>query len=238
MHGEFHRGRSCLDSDGVFFFVLFSLARFGLNLGFLDRPVVIGLFWSALTGQWAVAIPVALFYELFYLDLFPLGTFIPPHAPFALLVTLALTNIFDLSQPSLVFVVLCLSMPAAWLGSKLEGRHRQWQNLSYTRMLQSTRPGQEHIASATGLARNALIQVCIIQGLAFILVMTLLTPIAEWVLLQVRTPVLDLPVGWPHIWMLGALGALLSFRTRKIYAAFLVMTAAVGIWFSMSRGLL
>jgi len=222
----------------VFFFVVFSLARFGLSAGFLDRPLVIGLFWSALVGQWEVAIPVALFFELFYLDLFPLGTFVPPHGPFALLVALALTRIFDVVQPSLIFVVLLLSMPAAWLGSRLEERHRQWQNLSYTRMLQSTRPGQEHVVSATGLARNALVQICVIQGLAFLLVMALLTPFAEWVLLHVRARVLGLPVGWPHIWMLGTIGALLSFRARRVYAAFLVVTTAVGIWFGMSRGLL
>lgn len=222
----------------MFFFVVFSLARFGLNVGFLDRPLVIGLFWSALAGQWEVTMPVALFFELFYLDLFPIGTFVPPHGPFALLAALALIRIFDVAQPSLVFIVLLLSMPAAWLGSRLEERQRQWQNLGYTRMLQSTRPGQEHVVSATGLARNALVQICVIQGLAFLLVMALLTPFAEWVLLHVRARVLGLPVDWPHIWMLGTIGALLSFRARKVYAAFLVVTAAIGIWFAMGRGLL
>lgn len=222
----------------MFFFVIFSLARFGLNVGFLDRPLVIGLFWSALIGPWEVAMPVALFFELFYLDLFPIGTFVPPHGPFALLVALPLIRICDVVQPSLIFVVLLLSMPAAWLGSRLEERHRQWQNLGYTRMLQSTRPGQEHVVSATGLARNALVQICVIQGLAFLMVMALLVPLAEWVLLYVRAHILDLPVGWSHIWMLGTIGALLSFRARRVYAAFLVVTAAVGIWFGMSRGLL
>lgn len=222
----------------MFFFVLFSLTRFGLNLGFLDRPLVIGLVWSAATGQWEVAMPVALFYELFYLDLFPIGTFIPPHGPFALLVTLALLQICNITHPAPALALIVLSLPVAYLGSKLEERHRQWQNLGYTRMLQSTRPGQEYITSTAKLARNALFQVCIIQGVAFLLVMAVLTPLAEWLLLHLRPRVPALPIGWAHIWLLGTMGALLSFRARRVYAFFLVMALAGGLLFGMSFGLL
>lgn len=226
-----------MDSVGVFFFVLFSLFRFGLNLGFLDRPLVIGLFWSAVTGRWEIAMPVALFFELFYLDLFPIGTFIPPHGPFALLVTLTLAQIHSVDQPAPAVVLIMLGMPAALLGSKLEERHRQWQNLGYTRMLQSTKQGHEKIVSAAGLARNALVQACIIQGAAFFLVMAVLAPFAEWVLLHVGGHVLAMPVSWAHVWMLGTLGAVLSFRVRKVYAVFFVMILAAGALFGMGRGL-
>lgn len=222
----------------MFFFVLFSLTRFGLNLGFLDRPLVIGLFWSAVTGQWEIAMPTALFFELLYLDLFPLGTFVPPHGPFVLLVTLALAQIFNVTQPSLALVLITLSMPVALMGSKLEERHRQWQNLGYTLMLHSTRPGQEHTVSATRLARNSLIQMCAIQGLAFVLVMAVLAPLAEWLLLHVRTRALAMPISWPHVWMLGTLGALFSFRARKVYAVFLAMIFAAAMFFVASHGLL
>jgi len=227
-----------LDGLGVFFFVLFSMARFGLNLGFWDRPLVIGLFWSATTGNWEFAVPAALFFELFFLDLFPIGTFIPPHGPFALLATLAMAHIFEVTQPSWGLVLIMLSMPAALLGSKLEQRHRQWQNFGYTRMLQSTRPGREHSVSAPLLARNALVQMCLVQGLAFVLVMGVLTPFAEWLLPRLQSRVLMMSVSWPHIWMLGTLGALLSFRTRKVYAFFLVMVFIAGLVFGMGYGVL
>ncbi len=222
----------------MFFFVFFSLARFGLNLGFLDRPLVIALFWSAVTGQWELAIPTALFFELFFLDLFPIGTCVPPHGPFALLVVLALASIFDVTQPPLGFTLIMLSMPAALLGSKLEQRHRQWQNLGYTRMLQSTRPGRESSVSAPLLARNSLVQMSLVQGLAFLLVMAVLTPFAERLLPHARMHVLLVPLTWPHIWMLGTLGALLSFRTRKVYAVFLVMIFIAGLVFGMGHGVL
>lgn len=221
-----------------FFFCIFSLARFGFNLGFLDRPLVIGLFWSALTGQAEVALPVALFFELFYLDLFPIGTFVPPHGPFALLVALALMQIFNVTQPPLAALLILLSMPATMLGKKLEQQHRQRQNLGYTRMLQSTRPGQEGNVSSRRLVHAALLQTCLMQAAAFLLVMALLVPLVERLLIHVRIHVLVIPLSWPHLWMLGTLGALLSFRVRRVYAAFLGIVLAAGVFFGLGQGLL
>lgn len=217
-----------------FFFCFFSLARFGMNLGFLDRPVVIGLFWAGLTGQWELAMAAALFFELFYLDLFPIGTYVPPHGPFALLVALALMQMLEVSQPQSVAVLIAISLPAAYLGSSLEQTLRQRQNLSYTRMLQSTRPGQEHIVSPAALARTALVQTCVVSGMAFLLVMAVLAPLAEWTLLHMRMHVLRLPISWPHLWMLGTVGALLSFRSRRVYALFLAMVLVAGAVFTAS----
>lgn len=221
----------------MFFFVLFSLARFGLNLGFLDRPLVIGLFWAALTGQWESALAAALFFELFYLDLFPIGTYVPPHGPFALLVTLALAQTHDAGPAQLVAVLILLSLPAAHVGSALEQTVRQRQNLSYTRMLQSTRPGREQSVSPAALARGALVQTCVVQAAAFLLVMAVLVPLAEWVLLHVQQRALSLPMSWSHLWMLGTVGALLSFRTRRVYAVFLTTILAAGLIFAAAGGL-
>lgn len=220
------------------FLCVVSLARFALNLGFLDRPLIIGMVWAALTGQWETAVPVALFFELFYLDLFPIGTYIPPHGPFAVLTTLALMQIFHIDQPPLAALLIFLSMPAALLGRRLEQRHRQWQNIGYTRMLQSTRPGQERIVSLLRLVSNALVQSSVIQAAAFLLVMALLVPLVDWLLLHLRTRVLMTPLTWPHLWMLGTLGALLSLRVRRVYAVFLGMFLVAGFLFGMRQGLL
>lgn len=212
----------------MFFFVLFSLARFGVNLGFLDRPLVIGMIWGAVTGQWEVSLAVAIFFELFFLDLFPIGTYIPPHGSFALLTTLALVQFFTVSQPPAIFLLMLLCLPTAFLGSRLEHTHRRWQNVEYTRMLQSTRTGGKDAISVPGVAGRSVLQLCVLNLSAFILVMALLVPITEWILLHARGRVLVLPITWPAIWMLGTIGALLSLRSRRVYAVFLVAVFLAG----------
>jgi PTS system mannose-specific IIC component len=215
----------------VFFFILFSLARFGLNLGFLDRPLVIGMLWAAMTGQWDTALPVAIFFELFFLDLFPIGTYIPPHGPFALLTTLILVNVFELVQPPLIFLAMLLCMPSAFLGSRLEHLQRQRQNTVYTLMLQSTRAGHKQPVFPEKLAKASLLQSSLFGLVAFTVVTALLLPLADWLLQMVRGRVLMLPVTWPTVWMLGTIGALLSLRSRRVYAVLLAMVFFVGGYF-------
>lgn len=212
----------------MFFFVLFSLARFGLNLGFLDRPLVVGMLWAAMTGQWDTALPVAVFFELFFLDLFPIGTYIPPHGPFALLTTLVLVNVFELVHPPLIFLAMLLCLPAAFLGSRLEHLQRRRQNTVYTLMLQSTRAGREQSVIPTKLAGASLLQSSLLALAAFTVVTALLLPLADWLLQLVRGRVLMLPVTWPAVWMLGTIGALLSVRSRRVYAVLLAAVFLVG----------
>ncbi|SDB50122.1 PTS system, mannose-specific IIC component [Desulfonatronum thiosulfatophilum] len=212
----------------MFFFVLFSLARFGLNIGFLDRPLVIGMIWAAVTGHWETALPAAVFFELFFLDLFPIGTYIPPHGPFALLTTLALAHTFDISQPPAIFMLMLLCLPMAFLGSKLEHAHRRRQNVEYTRMLLSTRSGREHSVAMSSLVGKSFFPLCMLNLVVFVLVMALLVPLTDWLLHHVRGRVLVLPITWPMIWMLGTIGALLSLRSRRVYAILLVAVFLAG----------
>lgn len=216
----------------MFFFALFSLGRFGLNIGFLDRPLVIGMIWAAVTGQWETALPAAIFFELFFLDLFPIGTYIPPHGSFALLTTLALVNVFELSQAPLIFMVMLLCAPTALLGSYLEQVQRQRQNAVYTRMLQSTRGEKEPARAALNPAGMALAQTMVINAAAFALATLLLLPFTDWLLHHFRGRVLMLPITWPAIWMLGTVGVLLSLRSRRVYVLFLAtaILVASGYW--------
>ena len=217
----------------MFFFVLFSLGRFGVNFGFLDRPLVIGMLWAGMTGQWEIALPMAIFFELFFLDLFPIGTYIPPHGPFALLSSLALVNIFELVQPPVIFLAMLLCIPTAFLGSRLEHIQRQRQNGVYTRMLQSTRGEGDPAGITKETAGAALAQAAVINVAAFLMVMVLLVPFTDWLLQHVLGRALMLPITWPAIWMLGTVGVLLSLRSRRITIIFLVAVFLVGgcYWF-------
>lgn len=217
----------------MFFFVLFSLGRFGVNFGFWDRPLVIGMIWAGMTGQWETALPVAIFFELFFLDLFPIGTYIPPHGPFALLSALALVNIFELAQAPVIFLAMLLCAPTAFLGSRLEHIQRRRQNGVYTRMLQSTRGEREPAGIPGNPAGAALAQNAAINAAAFVVVMVFLVPFTDWLLQHVRGRALMLPITWPAIWMLGTVGVLLSLRSRRVTIMVLVAAFLVGgyYWF-------
>lgn len=192
------------------------------------------MLWSAVTGQWETALPAALFVELFFLDLFPIGTYIPPHGPFALLTSLALVNIFDLAQAPEIFLILLLCAPAALLGSRLELLQRGGQNKVYTQMLRSTRGEAGVPVSRMNPAGTALLQAGALNLAAFIVVMALLVPLTDVLLQHFRGRVLMLPITWPVVWMIGTVGALLSLRSRRIYALFLgaVVLAGGYYWFS------
>ncbi|MFW6005353.1 MAG: hypothetical protein ACOCPN_02640, partial [Desulfonatronovibrionaceae bacterium] len=68
-----------MDRDpGRFFFALLSLARFSVQTGILDRPLVAGFLIYLVTGEMFPAMYVAVFFELLWIDIIPAGTFIPP----------------------------------------------------------------------------------------------------------------------------------------------------------------
>lgn len=67
---------------GGSFFALLSLTRVAVDLGFVHRPIFAALLWAGLTFSLQPAMSAGIFFELLWLDLFPAGTFIPPHALF------------------------------------------------------------------------------------------------------------------------------------------------------------
>ncbi|MDC0335960.1 PTS sugar transporter subunit IIC, partial [Pseudodesulfovibrio sp.] len=105
----------------------------------LERPLVIGLFWGVFTGDYTTSLYIAIFFELFWLDLIPVGTFIPPHLTAATFSALALTTFFGLEHPARIMGILFASMPLAWLGTKAESMLRDRERVSYNRLLKWAR---------------------------------------------------------------------------------------------------
>lgn len=69
------------------------IARSFCNIGLLERPITLGFLWALFTGQWMPAIHLAIFFELFWLDKFFIGSYIPPFAGFPLMLLLPLAYI-------------------------------------------------------------------------------------------------------------------------------------------------
>lgn len=198
-------------------FTLFSFLRFSFNLGIIERPLVQGLIWGLLTGDISLGVSVALVFELFWLDLIPAGTFIPPNAAAANLTALCLVTVFGFSEPSQVVFPLLLAFPLAWVSSRLEQAHRRRQDRGYNILhgwLQADRQGDY----APGLLiRRAITQALSGYFLFFLLTVTSLVALTSWLLGHglLRPPIEMFT--WGHLWIGATLGGFLALRVSGAY---------------------
>lgn len=206
------------------------MCRFGLNLGIIERPLAVGFVWALVSGDWETSLGVALFYELFWLDLFPAGTFVPPQSVASTVMALSLISYFGLSGPSEYALPLLCSLPMGLLGVRLELFQRRWQDAGYNSLLHWARKtGSRHTARhAPGrLVGISLLQLFALYFITFCL--GLLALIAVMTFLQAQQTVLGagMALQWGHLWFVGALGGVLSLRIRKSYVTFALCAAVV-----------
>ena len=107
-----------------FFFILACIGRRSVAIGLAGRPLFWSLVWGSITGAWFPVLFLAVFLEVFWLDLFHIGNRIPPFAALPFFVFLALYPIIIPPLPDwsiLAFITaLVLVMPLAYLYAALE----------------------------------------------------------------------------------------------------------------------
>ena len=185
--------------------------------------------WGLWAGSFSPALPVAIFYELFWLDLLAVGTYVPPNALFPLVAVLALAQNTGVSDPWPVTVLVLLSLPLAQLGSWVEKRHRLWQIGGYNRLLGHYRAGRSlEFVSSWALALS-LLQVFAANFVVFFaalwgcgLVFATLAPLL---------PVTKVPFfTWAPLWGLGAVGGILALRTKRSFTVFGFLLGAAALY--------
>lgn len=202
-------------------FSFFSLFRNTLSLGLLERPLFIGFFWGILTNNFELSINVAIFFELFWLDLIPVGTFIPPHLTAATFAALALTTCFHLAAPGQMMVILFSCLPLAWLGAKLEGFLRERQRKSYNKLLNwARRPHESHIPGQL-ILRSAIFSL-LGAWVVFFVTIFALHAVLEWSFVHSASSLLVLGVRWPHLWIAASLGGVMALRLKRVYVLLLI----------------
>ncbi|MBU1000896.1 MAG: PTS sugar transporter subunit IIC [Proteobacteria bacterium] len=208
-------------------FTLFSFLRFSLNLGIVERPLVQGLVWGLLTGNVTLAVSVALVFELFWLDLIPAGTFIPPNAAAGNLAAQCLVTVFGFSDPARIVFPILLALPLAWIASRLEQTHRHWQDHGYNVLQGWLRLDSKADYTPGLLLRRAMIQAASVYFLFFLLAVSLLVALTSWLLGHgLLHPPLDM-FSWGHLWIGATLGGLLALRVPGSYA--LLALGACGV---------
>jgi len=207
-----------LDSGCKFFFVVFSLLRFSLNLGILERPLVQGLVWGLLTGDVGQAVSISLVFELLWLDLIPAGTFIPPNPAAANFAALSLVTIHGFSGASQSLFPILMGMPLAWLAAGMERMHRSWQNTAYNTMQVWLRAEHQGEYAPGLLVRRAVTQAAACYFLFFLVSLSVLTALSGMLLERgfLRLPS-DL-LTWGTLWLWASLGGLMSLRVPRAYA--------------------
>jgi PTS system mannose-specific IIC component len=194
-----------------------SLCRFALNTGFFDRPIVIGLLAGFFYGQWPTCIGLAVFFELLWLDLFPAGTYIPPHRTLTTFATIVLSCEMQLGPPTAVVPVIVLGLLLARLGAWLEARQRSMQNASYDRIHQRIGEGEGELPLGR-IVLGSMAQIAVFNAALFALVAVAIFGLSKVYFFEALT--LPGGLGWPHLWALGLVGGLLALRIRRAYEMF------------------
>lgn len=156
-----------------------------------------------------------IFFELLWLDLFPAGTFIPPHGLLALSAVLGAMTCLPDADMRTTTLALVLALPLAYMGAWVEQRYRKRQNLSYNRLIIWNRRGVTHPYTPDRLIFQAL-------GETFALGFALYLPCAAGLLAIVRLAGPWVSGGpqptWPMLWIGGCSGAVLALRLPRAYA--------------------
>jgi len=199
-----------------FFFALFSQFRTSLSIGLLERPLVVGFFWGAATGEYTTSLYIAIFFELFWLDLIPAGAYIPPQLTAATFSALALTTWFNLDQPSRIMFVLFASMPLAWIGTKVEGWLREREQGSYNALLNWARnPGSPHLPGT--LILRSMAKGVFMSWATFLGAVLILKQGFDFIFSTYPNIFSHLGVTWAHLWVAASLGGLMALRLKRAY---------------------
>ena len=174
-----------------------------------------------------LAISLAVFYELFWLDLFPAGTYMPPNALFPMLCVLTLS--LALPDPNIMtlFLPIVLTLPLASFGSYLEKRQREWQVASYNKLILAFRAGNDLEKAAGRSTYTSLAQLFALNSITFWAIASLVVFAASFLTDHAGHPLVYKDASWPLLWAIGAVGGVLSLRIRRNYIIFAVGSVCI-----------
>ena len=184
----------------------------------------------------ATAVSLAVFYELFWLDLFPAGTYMPPNSLFPLLTILTYAGTLQQPDITALFLPIILTLPLAFFGACVEKRQREWQVISYNRIIRKLRTDGDIGKAASVSVAASLIQLFTCNFAAFFLVTGLVLLAADAAASWQGIHLSFEHASWPLLWVIGALGGVLSLRIRRNYLVFITgsvfagLLAVWGVW--------
>ena len=189
---------------------------------------------GAFTDDFTTSLYIAIFFELFWLDLIPVGTFIPPHLTAATFAALSLTTYFGLEDPSRIMGVLFASMPLAWVGAKVEMKIRDQEQVSYNRLLNWARsPESPNLPGS--LILKSLLRTFIMCGLTFFITILILKQFFEILFSMYPGLLSSIDIEWAHLWVAASLGGLMALRLKRAYVVLATGISLFALFLVWSR---
>lgn len=171
--------------------------------------------------------PLAIFFEIFWLDLIPIGGYIPPMASFPYLLLLSLAGIFGWSDAASLTLPLMFVLPLAYFVAYIEQYHRDFQKKAFDRLMAGA-----VLPLPLGALSGKLVLMAAVQLLSFGLLLFLAAHIGLRLLFSwdiLNNSAQGLPVTWQILFVIAAIGALLSLRIKKAYLVFTLAMAGFSL---------
>jgi PTS system mannose-specific IIC component len=174
------------------------------------------------------ALPLALFFELFWLDFIPHGSYIPPMPGFPYVILLALSTAMGWSEPTALAFPIAVVMPLAYAIPFLEYKQRNFQKIASTKLIDLAADGLLTLKNFPG---RLIVRSCLQQAGGGLLVFLSVYALAHLVFSLAPhnggRGLIPLDVDWSILYAIAAIGALLSLRIKRAYSVFALSMAGL-----------
>ena len=165
--------------------------------------------------QWEICLPLGILFELFWLDVLPLGSVVPPYGTLSFLLLFPLALLYGWRQPDTLLLPIVFSMLCASVASRLEQCQREL-------------PCDTH--STRAILCGVLIRAGAQYGL-YMLCFLMLTALGP---LLARTGAQWFPsASWAVFYAAALTGSVLGLRIRGTYVILLASLIIVGFFMTL-----
>lgn len=205
------------------------VVRSSCYAGLMDRPICIAAIWGIFSGDWSLAIPLGIFFELFWMDLLGAGTYIPPNANMPLLLCLMLNEVLPLqvsASEHIPLLFMVITLPLAYLATSLEQKHRQDLISVHDKYVEQ---GQMKEAVGPFVIAQSIFGLWFMESLLFVLLAVALFWLSKGLITVFGTFPSPHNLGWPVLWLVAALGGVLALRTKRAIVSLFISFGVLSI---------
>ncbi len=130
--------------------------------------------------------------------------------------TLTVMRLYSLTDPAKAAVIMLAALPLGLAFARLERYHRQYENDAFNRLMHWAKH-PERANSPRALTRRSMLVMLPISGAAFALAVAALLALTHVALPPLSGLLTEIPLKWPHLWVVASIGAVLSLRHRPAY---------------------
>ncbi|WP_234970926.1 PTS sugar transporter subunit IIC [Desulfonauticus submarinus] len=181
-------------------------------MGFFERPLVLSFFWSLVFKDNLPYLNIGIFFELFWLDLFPVGTFVPPQHIVSTIISLFIVYTFKVKSLNHILFIIIMANLFSYFWDWFEVKTRQWNNYIYNKILKSLKLRSE--INMSNIILSSIGKMFIMNFIIFFVVLIFSFYIYEYISFYIpQTKILT----WNVLFIISLVGAVLGLRLQKLY---------------------